>query len=80
MSDEGELKKRISAVSDVITMTYDTYPAMYENKPHLSDVNRILDEAKTGFPKLSKKANTADRILHSIECLEWAKKWFGEQK
>ena len=65
---KGELKKRIK----------EALPDWWEQTGGDNYIVWALDEAETEFPKLSKKANTADRILHSIECLEWVEKWFGE--
>lgn len=48
------------------------------NKPIL--FKEDIDDAKREFPKLPKNPNVADRVNHSIECLEWALKWFGEQE
>ena len=42
-------------------------------------VKPMLDEAHKEFPKLPENPNTADRINHSIECLEWFMKWFSDQ-
>jgi len=49
---------------------------IYFDEPHelwvkLSEVNALLDEAAKHFPKLPKNPNSVDRIIHSIECLEW---------
>lgn len=64
---EGEFKKRLKQRTQMAVVYSD-------------EVKEWLNEARKEFPKLPTcNPNTADRINHSIECIEWALKWFGNQ-
>lgn len=69
MSEKGELKKRIRKVSwidgEFRVANFDSFRV-------------IVDEAKKASPKLPKRPNSADRLLNSIEWMEWFEKWFGK--
>lgn len=69
--NKGELVKKIRTFNESGMWGDDEYSLS------LTDVKSVLDEANKEFPKLPKNPNTADRINHSIECLEWVLKWFG---
>jgi hypothetical protein len=91
MSDEGELKKRITQKVD------DLYDKMPKVNDHLiegdrewhdgyedcaEDVFELLDEAKQEFPEIvSASFSSEETIMYFITAVEtWKNKWLGEAK